>query len=112
MRPQGVNYTSRLPAQPVRSELEQMEWVAARERRRLAASLRRQQEIGEIPGVQDVAADPAFEELRTRVRESGCDCLRKFANGYTLEGGLALQQNPDEFAALCLFLQRRGPFPT
>lgn len=112
MRPQGVNYTSRLPAQPLRSELDQIEWVAARERRRLAGSLRRQQEIGEIPGIRDVVADPAFEELRTQVRESGCDCLRKFANGYTREGGLALQQNPDEFAAFCLFLQRRGPFPT
>lgn len=112
MRPQGVNYTSHLPAQPARSELEQMEWVAARERRRLAAALRRQQEIGDLPGVHDVADDPAFEALRTQVRESGCDCLRKFANGYTREGGLALQQNPDEFAAFCLFLQRRGPFAT
>lgn len=62
-------------------------------------------------GVPDVFGQTGFAALRELICESGTDCLRHFGNGYLLEGGLALQQNPDEFAALCLFLKQRGPFP-
>jgi predicted O-methyltransferase YrrM len=50
-----------------------------------------------------------FEPLRDRIRTAGTDSLSHFGNGYTHEGGLYLQQNPDEFAALTLFLRERGP---
>jgi cephalosporin hydroxylase len=50
-----------------------------------------------------------FELIRDRIRKAGTDSLSHFGNGYTYEGGLYLQQNPDEFAALILFLRERGP---
>lgn len=52
---------------------------------------------------------PDFDGLRDEIRAAGTDSLAHFANGYTLEGGLSLQQNPDEFAALTLLLEERGP---
>lgn len=51
-----------------------------------------------------------FEELRNRIRALGTDSLSHFGNGYTHEGGLSLQQNPDELASLCVFLRERRPF--
>ncbi|HLI56555.1 MAG TPA: class I SAM-dependent methyltransferase [Actinomycetota bacterium] len=65
-----------------------------------------------IASVEDVSDQVEFGALRDLICQSGTDCLRHFGNGYLSEGGLALQQNPDEFAALCLFLERRGPFST
>lgn len=53
---------------------------------------------------------PEFDTVVQRIREAGTDSLSHFGNGYTHEGGLTLQQNPDEFAALTLFLAERGPF--
>lgn len=53
-----------------------------------------------------------FELIRNRIRESGTDDLSYFGNGYTHEGGLYLQQNPDEFAALTLLLREYGPHHT
>ncbi|HEX8843689.1 MAG TPA: class I SAM-dependent methyltransferase [Pyrinomonadaceae bacterium] len=50
-----------------------------------------------------------FDDVRDRVRRSGTDSLEHFDNGYTHEGGLYLQQNPDEFAALTIFLREHGP---
>lgn len=50
-----------------------------------------------------------FDAVRDRIRASGTDSLAHFANGYTHEGDLLLQQNPDEFAALTLFLRERRP---
>ncbi|MDQ3820352.1 MAG: class I SAM-dependent methyltransferase [Acidobacteriota bacterium] len=50
-----------------------------------------------------------FTRVRDLIRESGTDSLSHFGNGYTHEGGLLLQQNPDEFAALTLFLRERAP---
>jgi predicted O-methyltransferase YrrM len=47
--------------------------------------------------------------VRRAVLESGTDSLQHFGNNYASEGGLSLQQNPDEFAALCLFLEERRP---
>lgn len=40
------------------------------------------------------------------IREAGTDSLAHFGNGYLKEGGLSLQQNPDEFGALLVFLNR------
>jgi predicted O-methyltransferase YrrM len=51
-----------------------------------------------------------FVRVRDQVRASGTDNLSHFGNGYAHEGGLFLQQNPDEFAALCLLLKERAPF--
>lgn len=55
------------------------------------------------------ARHPDFSSVRDRIRASGTDSLSHFGNGYTHEGGLLLQQNPDEFAALTLFLRERKP---
>lgn len=63
--------------------------------------------IESIKGIRQRHAD--FEQLRDRIRAAGTDSLSHFGNGYTHEGGLYLQQNPDEFAALTLFLRERGP---
>ncbi len=51
-------------------------------------------------------------EMRTRVREAGTDSLVEFGNGYTHEGGLGLQQNPDELAGLVVLLKERGAIGT
>lgn len=56
--------------------------------------------------------NPAFEQLQKEVRLAGTDYLPFFANGYAFEGGLYLQQNPDEFAALCALLEERKPHAT
>jgi cephalosporin hydroxylase len=79
---------------------------------RASLALQRNRVIGKICGVEDLSGQPEFDRLRTLIRQSGTDCLRHFGNGYSHEGGLALQQNPDEFAALCLFLERRRPLST
>jgi cephalosporin hydroxylase len=76
-------------------------------------SYRRRRILGTMASVRDVQAkDPDFSRLRQVIREAGTDNLSHFNNGYTHEGGLALQQNPDEFAALCCLLKRHGPYPT
>lgn len=54
-------------------------------------------------------ADPRFAAMRDKVRAAGTDSLSYFGNGYTHEGGLYLQQNPDEFAALALLLKDTAP---
>lgn len=51
-----------------------------------------------------------FELLRDTIRASGTNSLGFFCNAYTHEGGLRLQQNPDEFAALSVYLQEHRPF--
>jgi predicted O-methyltransferase YrrM len=66
-----------------------------------------------VTTVKDLQVEgPEFERLRRLIRASGTDCLEHFENGYTHEGGLSLQQNPDEFAALCRFLKLHGPYAT
>lgn len=50
---------------------------------------------------------PDFDSTRDQICRSGTDSLAHFGNGYTHEGDLFLQQNPDEFAALCLFLKEK-----
>ncbi|MCU1591869.1 MAG: O-methyltransferase-like protein [Frankiales bacterium] len=63
-----------------------------------------------LDSVADVARSPDFPSLVEAVRAAGTDDIAHFGNGITLEGGLFLQQNPFEFAALCLWLRDRGPF--
>lgn len=45
-----------------------------------------------------------FDLLVKEIRKAGTDNLSHFGNGYCLEGGYSLQQNPDEFAALVVHL--------
>src|ERR1019366_1531187 len=51
---------------------------------------------------------PEFDGWLNQIRSMGTDSLTHFGNGYTHEGGYALQQNPEEFAALCLWLSELG----
>jgi predicted O-methyltransferase YrrM len=63
-----------------------------------------------MESIADVKARHAdFDAVRQRICQAGTDSLSHFGNGYTHEGGLYLQQNPDEFAALTLLLRERGP---
>lgn len=74
------------------------------------AWLHRRRTFGAVESIAEVMGrHNDFDQLRARVRASGTDSLSHFGNGYTHEGGLFLQQNPDEFAALALFLRERGP---
>ena len=50
-----------------------------------------------------------FDALVDRIRAAGTNSLSHFRNGYALEGGLRLQQNPYELAALILLLRERVP---
>lgn len=53
------------------------------------------------------AAEPeAFAQLFERVCAAGTDSKWWFGRAYAFEGGLALLQNPEELAALCLLLRR------
>lgn len=79
---------------------------AGRIRRRLS----RRFHIGRVVGLGDMRARPEFAPLRERIGALGTDSLAYFGSGFTHEGGLSLQQNPDEFTALCLFLRERGPW--
>jgi len=68
--------------------------------------------LGSMGRVEPLSAKvngQGFAELRNLIRASGTDSLSHFANEYEREGGLCLQQNPDEFAALCLFLRAHKP---
>jgi predicted O-methyltransferase YrrM len=49
-------------------------------------------------------ANEKFLGLVELIRAAGTDNLSHFGCGYTHEGGLSLQQNPFEFAALCVLL--------
>lgn len=72
--------------------------------------LHRRRTIGAVESIADVRRRaPDFDAVRDRIRSGGTDSLSHFGNGYTHEGGLLLQQNPDEFAALAVFLRERGP---
>ena len=75
--------------------------IARRQRRRFLHS------IDSVSDLQDRNAH--FSAMRQSVREAGTDSMAYFRNGYTHEGGLCLQQNPDEFTSLCLFLMERRP---
>lgn len=51
-----------------------------------------------------------FNSMHDKICELGTDSLDYFGNSYKFEGGYYLQQNPDEFAALCFFLRDHGPY--
>jgi cephalosporin hydroxylase len=59
--------------------------------------------IETIPSL--LSRHPEFPAWVDQIRALGTDNLEWFGNGYTHEGGLSLQQNPDELAALALFLK-------
>lgn len=48
--------------------------------------------------------------MRDKICDLGTDSLDYFGHSYNYEGGYYLQQNPDEFAALCLLLRENGPY--
>lgn len=45
-----------------------------------------------------------YTQMLDRVRKAGTDNLSFFGGGYEREGGYSLQQNPEEFAAACVYL--------
>ena len=51
-------------------------------------------------------APEQFSVAVQEIRDAGTDSLAHFGNGYAKEGGLSLQQNPDEFGALLVLLNR------
>lgn len=51
----------------------------------------------------------SVEELVKEIRAAGTDNLGFFGNGYEREGGMALQQHPDEFAAAVAHLAALFP---
>ena len=58
--------------------------------------------------IRENYADPRLPDMIRRVQEAGTDSLSHFGNGYTHEGGLYLQQNPEEFAQLAMLLRERS----
>jgi predicted O-methyltransferase YrrM len=81
-----------------------------------SSASRRRQRRRYIQGARSIADQRAahagdFAELVALIRTSGTDSIRHFQNGYTREGGLYLQQNPDELAALILLLREHRPLP-
>jgi predicted O-methyltransferase YrrM len=61
--------------------------------------------------VDTMRSHPDFARVIRKIRGAGTASLSHFENGYDFEGGLYIQQHPDEFASLIVFLQDRGPFP-
>ena len=69
--------------------------------------------LGGCTGISEIRRRHSdFDFIRNRIRESGAESVAYFGNGYTHEGGLYLQQNPDEFAALIFLLREHGPHHT
>src|SRR5580692_10982571 len=85
--------------------------VAKQVGRRMRAKLQSEwrHRLQGLEGIETASLAPDFGPLRERIRAAGTDSLDQFGNGYVHEGGLSLQQNPDEFAALCVTLARRRP---
>lgn len=78
--------------------------------RKLARRRRQRRRLAEVLTIDSIRSKhPDFECVVEQVRASGTDSLSHFQNGYTHEGGLYLQQNPDEFASLCLLLSAYKP---
>lgn len=49
--------------------------------------------------------DPSYNIILDKVKNAGVSNVAYFKNGYSFEGGLLLQQNPYEYAALASFLR-------
>lgn len=73
--------------------------------------LQRKFYLGKLDTISDVKKrNSEFANLVNRIRNSGTASLTHLRYGYAFEGGLRLQQNPDEFAALCIYLQEHKPY--
>lgn len=78
--------------------------------RKIARRRRQRRRLVDLLTIESIRSEQRdFERVVEEIRASGTDSLSHFQNGYTHEGGLFLQQNPDEFAALCLLLSRYEP---
>lgn len=51
-----------------------------------------------------------FDAIHDQICSLGTDSFNYFGHSYSLEGGYYLQQNPEEFAAFCLFLEEKSPY--
>ena len=79
----------------------------------MQAHVQRKRHLRGLQGIPDVrAAFPDFDQTVQDIRNAGTNSLPHFRNGYKFEGGLRLQQNPAEFAALCAYLRAHGPYAT
>jgi len=84
--------------------------LALEARRRVSrAWLRRRHGLQTI---DDVRRDASFLDMRRSVVSAGTDSIAHFGSDYAMEGGLFLQQNPDEFASLCVLLKGHRPIET
>lgn len=87
--------------------------LAGRVYRPLIGRMYRRVYLPRVDTIPDIRSrNPGFSAVRDAIRQAGTDSLSHFGNGYSFEGGLSLQQNPDEFAALCEFLDERKPHRT
>lgn len=75
--------------------------------------LQRKRHLQGLQGISDVRATFSnFDQIIENIRKAGTNSLSHFQNGYEFEGGLLLQQNPDEFAALCVYLSKQASSAT
>jgi len=82
---------------------------------RIRKKIYRRVYLGGVDTIDHIRArNQDFDRVRELIRQSGTDDLSYFGSSYTHQGGLSLQQNPDEFAALICFLKeyrdQRGQF--
>lgn len=77
-------------------------WALTRFKRRVYL-----RNIDTIPAIKRRNSD--FARLREDICRSGTASKAHLGYSYTHEGGLTLQQHPDEFASLCLYLKEHGP---
>lgn len=86
--------------------------IARHHRRRFAHQMSRLRRAyaNSAMSIETMLHEPDFAEIRESIRNAGTASLTHFGNGYAFQGGYHLQQNPDEFASLILFLRARGPF--
>jgi predicted O-methyltransferase YrrM len=75
--------------------------------------VQRKHHLRGLRGIADIrAGSTGFDQTVEDIRNAGTNSLSHFRNGYAFEGGLRLQQNPAEFAALCTYLRASGPYAT
>ena len=62
--------------------------------------------------IEDISREDKsfFDETLKKIRKSGVSDLNYFKNDYEFEGGLLLQQNPYEYAALVTYLKKYNNF--
>jgi len=64
--------------------------------------------LGKILSIEDIYNEDKlfYEETLHKIKKSGVSDINYFKNGYDFEGGLLLQQNPYEYAALVTYLKK------